>query len=111
VPPMNDPVSATERPWRVEPDADGYFFVMRVNDPNPDAHVCVYGRADADLIVRSVNAHDELVAALRATVAHYHITHDAYTVGAISKCPNTICREAIALLSRISQPTEEGKGK
>jgi hydrogenase maturation factor len=74
---------ATQRPWYASHDGNGYDHIQSaaVNEDNYVARVDsmdVQGNANADLIMRAVNAHDALVAAL-GHVIHYVETDDALT--------------------------------
>ena len=74
---------ATERPWAFDGDADGDFViwssgkfvanlgspVQRVSDDPSKLVAFDLDRANALLIVRAVNAHDALVAALKRIAA------------------------------------------
>lgn len=73
---MSGPHPATARPWRLHPHGIPYV--------NCGERGCSFGpvvlagtveemQANAELIVHAVNAHDDLVAALRAMV--YEATH------------------------------------
>jgi hypothetical protein len=60
----------TPTPWRAETNPFGKPFVVGVNFENVIPTGCV-GITDAAHIVRCVNAHDELVAALDEMVAMF----------------------------------------
>jgi hypothetical protein len=63
---------ARPRPWRLEPIGDGYAVQYRGEDGQWETigrgdawnRCALFGRDDAALIVRAVNAHDALVEAL-----------------------------------------------
>lgn len=62
---------ATKRPWYASHDGNGYDHIQSaaVNEDNYVARVDstdAQGNANADLIVKAVNSHDALVAALEA---------------------------------------------
>jgi hypothetical protein len=62
---------ATQRPWYASHDGNGYDHIQSaaVNEDNYVARVDstdAQGNANADLIVKAVNSHDALVAALEA---------------------------------------------
>lgn len=72
-------MEATPRPWRIAPETRpqsdrGLTFVETTpDDDSADGEIIctLHTRADAELIVRAVNRHDQLVAALDGMIEAY----------------------------------------
>jgi len=84
-------MSATPRPWRVhdryddEVWAGGGWVAACVPNPDKRSDENETGAANADLIVRAVNAHDALVAALRGIITLNH-TPETYESAISAAC-------------------------
>ena len=72
---------ATQRPWYATHDGTTYYHIQSaaINEDNYVARVDAMdsqGDANADLIVKAVNAHDALVAALVGMITAYELGNE-----------------------------------